>query len=104
MFFVAAQARTDAVVKPIYTVSLHFSSGLLRSPALLGHAIGGYLHPGTVVTHATVYENFLAGVVAQQEKKSREMFIVRVETTPGKWDILHSESRHNSSFAVTRTA
>src|SRR5258706_2385533 len=104
MFFVVSQARADAVVEPIYSIYLHFTSSLLSGPALLGHAISGYFHPGAVVAHATVDENLLTGVVTQQEKKSREMFIARAETTPWEWDILHSESRHNSSFTVTRTA
>src|ERR1700687_3026442 len=78
VFLIFRQTRTNqASVGERKTVSRHLFHSSLRSPALLGHAIGGDHHSGAVITYTAVNEDFLAWVFSDQGEKVRKNSILR---------------------------
>ncbi len=78
VFLIFRQTRANqAAVGERKTVLRHLFHRLLRSPALLGHAIGGDHHSGAVITYTAVNEDFLAWVFSDQGEKVRKNSVLR---------------------------
>jgi hypothetical protein len=69
-FLIFRQTRAnEASVDQRKAMAGHLFHRLLRSPSLIRHAIGGNHHPSTVISHATVNEDFLAWILLDQGEK-----------------------------------
>src|ERR1700674_1021972 len=78
VFLIFRQTRANqASVGERKTVLRHLFHSPLRSPALLGHAIGGDHHSGAVITYTAVNEDFLAWVFSDQGEKVRKNSVLR---------------------------
>src|ERR1700687_4447501 len=78
VFLIFRKTRANqALVGERKTVLRHLVQGLLGSPALFGHAIGGDHHSGAVITYTAVNKDFLAWVFSDQGEKVRKNSVLR---------------------------
>src|SRR5579864_8220131 len=72
------------------TKFLHFSSRLIRRPALHRHAVCGNHHSRPVIAITAMDEYFLVRILLQQLEKLCEHTVPRKVAMPGNSDELHS--------------
>ena len=67
----------------------HLLHGLLRGPALLGHAISRDHHSGVIIPQMAVDEYLPGWILAQKQKEGCEYFVVGTGAVSGHRLILH---------------
>jgi hypothetical protein len=53
----------------------HLVVSLTAGPVVFGDAVAGNHYPGAVVAKITVYENFLAGIIAQELQEGSDLVV-----------------------------
>src|SRR5437660_4424630 len=100
--YVRFHRRIPVIVEP---ERIHFFDGLIGSPILLRHAIGGHHHSGSVAPEITVYENFLRGVLLKEPQEFCDLCVSRRRpTTYRDIDKSHAEGFRLCTLARDRAA